>query len=83
MTTPDERQRAMVEVGKFLFRLIDSKATPRVPMAVRREAHQLAKHYPILFEARGHLIQSDTGIRSAHAGKDRAGNLDPGVRPRV
>lgn len=70
MTTPDERQRAMVEVGKFLFRLIDCKATPRVPMAVRREA-------------RGHLIQSDTGIRSAHAGKDRAGNLDPRVRPRV
>ena len=52
MTTPDERQRAMVEVGKFLFRLIDCKATPRVPMAVRREAHRLAKHYPMACELR-------------------------------
>ena len=52
MTTPDERQRAMVEVGRFLFRLIDCKQTPRVPMAVRREAHRLAKHYPMACELR-------------------------------
>lgn len=49
MTLPDERYRAVVYTHDFLRKLLDPKATPRVPKAVRQEARRLLKHYPAEF----------------------------------
>jgi hypothetical protein len=48
MTLPHEEALAIARVRRFLFDLLDPKATPRVPREVRRRAHRLAKHYPLL-----------------------------------
>lgn len=50
MTLPDERTRAVYYTQSFLRRLLDPKATPKVPRAIRLEARRLLKHYPQLFE---------------------------------
>lgn len=50
MTVPRERTNAVMFTENFLYRLIDPKQTPRVPRAIRQEAHRLLRHYPSRFE---------------------------------
>lgn len=46
MTLPIERTNAVLNVERFLMDLRDPKKYPRVPKAVREEAHRLLRHYP-------------------------------------
>ncbi len=46
MTLPDERYHAVRNTEKFLQQLCDSRATPRVPRAIRDRARALLRHYP-------------------------------------
>ena len=46
MTLPDERYRAIRQTRQFLLDLRDPSVFPRVPRAVRTEAHRLLRHYP-------------------------------------
>ena len=46
MTMPIERNWAIKNTRQFLVDLMDSKKTPRVPSAVRKEAYRCLKHYP-------------------------------------
>ena len=43
---PFERNWAIKNTELFLIDLMDSKKTPRVPSAVRKEAYRCLKHYP-------------------------------------
>ena len=49
MTVPRERTNAVMFTESFLLSLIDPKQTPRVPKAIRQEAHRLLRHYPSRF----------------------------------
>lgn len=46
MTLPDERIRAIKNTREFLRRLLDPKATPKVPKSIRTEAYWCLRHYP-------------------------------------
>lgn len=46
MTLPSERTNAVLRAERFLIDLRDPKKYPRVPKAVREEAHRLLRHYP-------------------------------------
>lgn len=46
MTMPSERTRSVQWAADLLKRLINKKATPRVPQAVRDEARTILRHYP-------------------------------------
>lgn len=47
MTLPDERYRAVLWAERFLREVAtDRKKYPRVPLAVRREAQSILRHYP-------------------------------------
>ena len=46
MTLPDERYRAVMETMRFLTDLCNPDVTPRVPKAIRQQAHSLLRHYP-------------------------------------
>ena len=46
MTLPSERFNAIRNTKKFLVALTDSKQTPRIPRAIRQEAHRCLHHYP-------------------------------------
>ena len=46
MTLPDERYRAVMETMRFLTDLCNPDVTPRVPKAIRKQAHSLLRHYP-------------------------------------
>ena len=48
MSTPEEQERAISKVRRFLFDLMDASVTPRVPGYVRKRARQVSKHYPLL-----------------------------------
>jgi hypothetical protein len=48
MSTPEEEERAISQVRRFLFDLMDASVTPRVPGYVRKRARQVSKHYPLL-----------------------------------
>ena len=48
MSTPEEQDRAISQVRRFLFDLMDPQVTPRVPGYVRKRARQVSKHYPLL-----------------------------------
>lgn len=50
MTLPHERKRALEYTIDFLYALLDPKATPRVPKAVRQWARRVLRHYPHKFE---------------------------------
>lgn len=52
MTLPNERRNAVDRAREFLRSLLDPKKTPRVPLAVRREARDVLKHYPAEWEMR-------------------------------
>ena len=47
MSLPQEEWRAIANVRRFLYDLLDPKKTPRVPRAIRQEARRVCKHYPI------------------------------------
>lgn len=46
MTVPNERTRAVIQTQQFLVDLCIPSKTPRVPKAVRQQAHHLLRHYP-------------------------------------
>lgn len=46
MTMPHERFAAVNRTREFLLDLMNPKATPRVPRAIRLRARALIKHYP-------------------------------------
>ena len=48
MTTAEEERRAISQVRRFLFDLMDASVTPRVPKYIRQRARQVSKHYPLL-----------------------------------
>ena len=48
MTTPEEERRAISQVRRLLFDLMDPQVTPRVPGYIRQRARQVSKHYPLL-----------------------------------
>lgn len=50
MTLPFERNHAVSNVRDFLYMLMDSKQTPRVPKHIRTRARQLLKHYPTNYD---------------------------------
>jgi len=50
MTLPNERTRALMNAKLFLRSLLDPRATPRVPLKVRRAARSCLKHFPAEFE---------------------------------
>lgn len=46
MSIPSEEAAAIDAARRFLFDLMNPKATPRVPKAVRERARRVVKHYP-------------------------------------
>ena len=58
MTTSNERVWAIENTRQFLVDLMDCKATPKVPKAIRLRARQLLKHYPFISEIKGMLENS-------------------------
>ena len=48
MSTREEERRAISQVRRFLFELMDPQVTPRVPGYSRQRARQVSKHYPLL-----------------------------------
>jgi hypothetical protein len=48
VTLPHEEAYAIARTRQFLLDLLNPKATPRVPRAVRKRAYILSKHYPVL-----------------------------------
>jgi hypothetical protein len=47
MSTTEEEARSIEAVRRFCYDLLDPKATPRVPRAVRQRARAVCKHLPI------------------------------------
>jgi len=50
MTLPDERYRAIMAAKDFLTRLSFSSEIKRVPLAVRKEARAVLRHFPSDFD---------------------------------
>ena len=50
MTLPNERFNAVANTRNFMYALIDSKKTPKVPKAVREWAACCLRHYPLPYE---------------------------------
>lgn len=50
MTIPVERTHAVLRTREFLINLLNPKATPRVPRAIRQSARALLKHYPAAWD---------------------------------
>jgi hypothetical protein len=48
MSTLEEEERAISQVRRFLFDLMDASVTPRVPKHIRQRARKVSKHYPLL-----------------------------------
>jgi hypothetical protein len=46
MTLPDERYRSLVQTKKFLYELLNTQQTPRVPKIIRQRANGLLRHWP-------------------------------------
>lgn len=46
MTMPDERYRSLVQTKKFLYDLLNTQQTPRVPKIIRQRANSLLRHWP-------------------------------------
>jgi hypothetical protein len=47
MSTTEEEARSIEAVRRFCYDLLDPKATPRVPRAVRLRARAVCKHLPL------------------------------------
>lgn len=52
MTLPRERTAAILNTKEFLYALMDSKKTPKVPLAIRNTARWLLKHFPGNYDLR-------------------------------
>lgn len=50
MTLPYERTNAVNTTRSFLMDLINPKATPRVPRAIRQQALWCLRHYPTQYD---------------------------------
>jgi len=50
MTLPYERTNAVNTTRSFLEDLINPKATPRIPRAIRRQALWCLRHYPSAYD---------------------------------
>jgi len=50
MTIPSERTRAVLATYEFMRDLLNPKATPRVPRAIRNRALRCLRHYPGRYE---------------------------------
>lgn len=50
MTIPVERTRAVLAAKDFMYDLLNPKATPKVPRAVRERALRVLRHYPGKFD---------------------------------
>ena len=48
MSTPEEQDRAISQVRRFMYDLMDAEVTPRVPKYIRQRARKVSKHYPLL-----------------------------------
>ena len=48
MTLPHEEAYSIARTRQFLLDLLNPKATPRVPRAIRQRARILVKHFPVL-----------------------------------
>lgn len=55
MTIPNERLNAIINAKEFLRALLDPKATPKVPKAIRRQAYYALRHYPSIYDLEGML----------------------------
>jgi len=60
MTIPIERTNAVIRTEKFLYDLLDSKKTPRVPRLIRQDARNLLRHYPSEFDMNMIADREDT-----------------------
>ena len=60
MTIPIERTNAVIRTEKFLYDLLDSKKTPRVPRSIRQQASNLLRHYPSEFDMNMIADREDT-----------------------
>ena len=60
MTVPIERTNAVIRTEKFLYDLLDSKKTPRVPRSIRQQASNLLRHYPSEFDMNMIADREDT-----------------------
>jgi hypothetical protein len=50
MTIPIERTNAVKQTRSFLMDLTDPKKTPRLPLAIRKQAMYCLRHYPTDFD---------------------------------
>ena len=50
MTLPRERSLTVKYTRDFLYDLLDSKKTPRVPKEIRDRARRLLRHFPSDFD---------------------------------
>ena len=50
MTLPYERTNAVNTTRSFLMDLINPKATPRIPRAIRQQALWCLRHYPTQYD---------------------------------
>ena len=46
MTLPSEEVNSLLAARRFLFDIINPKATPRVSKEVRERARRIIRHYP-------------------------------------
>jgi hypothetical protein len=64
MTTSEEMIRAIESAKNFLYELMDPKATPKVPLYIRKRSHRITKHYPMsTTDLLIHLQESATKVR--------------------
>lgn len=64
MTTSEEMIQAIESARIFLYDLMNTKATPKVPSYIRKRAFIVTKHYPMsTTDLLLHLDESATEVR--------------------
>jgi len=64
MTTSEEMIQAIESARIFLYDLMNTKATPKVPSYIRKRAFRVTKHYPMsTTDLLLHLDESATKVR--------------------
>ena len=66
MTLPVERYNAVNNTREFLYLLIDSKKTPRIPKEVRTLAYNLLKHYPTGYDMEDVVAEGSSVFRRSY-----------------
>jgi hypothetical protein len=51
MTLPYEEYNSINSARRFLYDLLDTRKTPKVPRSIRLEARRILKHFPTCFSA--------------------------------